>query len=130
MAEFWTTKMAKRGFEKYMLVTDETKLKLSPCGLDDWEVFSQFGCWDFVAAICKDDKAMAELKNLFFGKDKKPLLANLTSDAFKDARGKRNYPPKDLKKENFFNGTTWYGTLSEDDDAWILSCYTRRYNLS
>lgn len=129
MTEFWTTKMAKHGFEQYQFLTKGTRLKLKPCGLMDWEVYSRFGCWDFVKAITEDDKAMAELKKLFSGKDKKPLLVNFTSDAFKDASGRQNYPPKDLKREDFFNGTNWYGTLSEDDDAWILSCYTRKYNL-
>ena len=130
MVKFCMQKIAHYDGEDYVLVDDNTMARLNTFGLGGHEIYTHRLTWNYVEDMCFDEKAMATLKALLPEKDNKPIIIIKTADAVKDSKGKKIHPSKDFLKENFFNGTNWYGMLSEDDSAWIVSCYTRKLNLS
>ena len=130
MVEFWMQKIASYDGQEYVLVDENTMTRLKTFGFGGREVYTHRLTWNYVRDMSFDEKAMATLKVLLAEKDNKPLIIIKTADAVKDSRGNKIHPSKDFSKENFFNGTYWYGVLSEDDGAWIVNCYTRKLNLS
>ena len=130
MVEFWMQKIASYDGQEYVLVDEDTMARLNAFGLGGREVYTHRLTWNYVKRMSSDEKAITNLKKLLAEMDKRPLIIKLTAVAMKDSSGKKSYPSKNFSKENFFNGTNWYGVLIEDGDAWIVYCYTRDLNLS